>query len=114
MHKKTLALLIGLFLIAPFLISQETSEPIAYISCVEGKVLFQGFEQAELNIPVLERDELTTEKGRVEVDLGNGNFLRLDHDTRVVFAVLEQESILLHIWNGKVYLRINPNRVVGA
>lgn len=111
MHKKTLALLIGLFLIAPFLLSQEISKPIAYISDVEGEVLFQGFEQAEINIPVIQGDELNTEKGRAEVYLGNGNFLRLDHYTRVVFAILEEESVLLHVWKGNIYLRINTGTI---
>jgi len=98
-------------LIAPLLLSQETSKQVAYISDVKEEVLFQGFEQAEINTPVLQGDDLNTKKGRAEVCLGNGNFLRLDHDTRVVFPVLEQESILLHIWNGRVYLRINTGTI---
>ena len=109
--RKTLTLLIGLFLITPFLLSQETSKPIAYISDVEGDVLFQGFEQAELNIPVFQGDDLNAKKGRAEIYLGNGNFLRLDRNTRVVFAVLEQESVLLHVWKGNIYLRINTGTI---
>lgn len=109
MHKKIFTIFVGLFLVsAPIALaaSETTAEPAAYISYLEGNVFFQNFEKATVDMGILQGDELITTKGRIEVYLGNGNFLRLDQNTRVNFIALEEKT-MLGIWSGSVYLRIN-------
>jgi len=109
MHKKIFTIFVGLFLVfAPIVLAapETTAEPAAYISYLEGNVFFQNFEKATVDMAILQGDELITIKGRVEVYLGNGNFLRLDQNTRVNFIALEEKTVL-GIWSGSVYLRIN-------
>lgn len=111
MRSKSLSLLIGLFLIASVtLLAQnklqtDTTE-LGRISSVKGDVFFQDSEKAEINLAVLKRDILSTRKGRIEVDLGQGNYVWLDKKTIVAFTAPQQESILLTIWQGTICLRV--------
>lgn len=108
---------VGLLLAVPFmLLSQDnpqtdTEETAGYISNVEGIVFFQNFEKAELDMAVKQGDELNTEKGRIEVDLGEGNLVRLDQHTRVVFTSLQKEQVTLSIWEGSLYLQLKNQMV---
>lgn len=72
----------GLFLIAPMLFAQN--EPLAKISYLEGVVTL-NLNPAQIDMAISEGDELSTQKGRVEVFLQNG-YLWLNRHTQVVFA----------------------------
>ncbi len=83
MHKKFLSILIGLFLVGSIALAQQTFK----ITYAEGEIYSQG-------------NKLTTEKGRVEIRLGEANFLRLDKNTIITFNPLK-------LWKGSIYIRVN-------
>lgn len=121
MIKKFFVFLIGLFLIAPFILtegihneSKQSQQPQVtetengcFITYIEGAAFFQNFTKAEVDMEILPGDELITRRGRIETYLGNGNFLRMDRNTRVAFVKLGEKATSLGIWNGSVYLAIN-------
>lgn len=119
--KKLMSILIGLILIAPFITAQgirnesnqsqvtENKEVLTdgcVVTYVEGEAFFQSFTKVGVDMEILPGDELITRRGRIEVYLGNGNFLRMDRNTRVVFVKLGEKTMSLGIWNGSVYLAI--------
>ena len=134
MYKKILTLAIGLFLTVSFTLAQgtiddykftlaqgiadygftlaqgeanafETTEPVARINYREGEVYFQKFEKVELNIIIQEGDAInTTANGRVEILLKGRGVVRLDRNTRVVFATLTDQMIVLEAWSGNIYV----------
>ncbi len=111
MRNKLLSLLIGLSLTAIPVLAQDYADSsydqkraiseLAWISYMEGDAKLNA-RMARINARVLEGDELYTQEGRVEVYL-NGDFLRLNHHTKVVFATLQEESILVDVRYGEVY-----------
>jgi len=121
MIKKFFVFLTGLFLVASLSVAQgtvdeqtvseslneasTTAEPVAYINYVEGKALFVDFQEVELNVILQQGDEINTENGRIEVLLKGGGVIRLDYNTRVVFAALTEKSVMLEIWGGNVYVK---------
>ncbi len=117
MNLKSSFVLVVAFLLAPMgLFSQDppqavTEQAPAFISAVEGIASFQNFEKAELHMVVKPGDELNTEKGMVEVDLGNGNWVRLGPHARVVFTDLQKESAVLSLWQGSLYLQLTDQTV---
>jgi hypothetical protein len=113
MNKKLLTFTIGALLLTfPALVlaqSRTQAEPrgtAGFISHTEGEVFLQDSERAELEMVVTQGDELMTRKGRVEVDLGRGNWLRLDEHTRVSLTSLQKNSIKLSVEQGSVYLHL--------
>ena len=118
MNKKLLTFIIGaLFLTFPALVlaqSRTQAEPrgtAGFISLTEGEVFFQNNERAELDMVVTQGDELMTRKGRVEVDLGRGNWLRLDENTRVSLPSLQKNSVKLSVEQGSIYLNLESKTV---
>lgn len=122
MIKKFFVLLIGFFLISFFLpaqgvledtqevkISENILEP-AHITYIEGMVKLNT-ENAEVNLPIISSDELKTEDGRVEVCL-NGNYFRLDKNTHVVFIDFQEDSIMLAVKQGNIYIRAENKIIV--
>lgn len=99
--KVLVALFIGLFFTIPAMLLAQNDSGSARISYIEGSVGL-NLKQAEINMLISERDELSTQKGRVEVYL-DGTCLRLNHYTKVVFANL-QEPMLVDIQYGEVYI----------
>ena len=113
MRNKLLCLLIGLSLISIPLLAQDdaysnyerrsVTSRIARISYIEGDAKLNT-QFVQINTRILEGDELYTQEGRVEVYL-NGDFLRLNHHTKVVFAGLGEESTLVDVRYGEVYIQ---------
>jgi hypothetical protein len=89
----------------------RTIEPAAWITHVEGRVFFQNFEKAEIDMAVKPGDELNTQAGRIEIELGEGNWVRLDHHTRVIFSDIQKDSATLSLWEGSLYLHLNNQAV---
>ncbi len=113
MNKKSLSFVIGaLFLVFPVLLPAQArtqGEPrgtVGFISHTEGEVFFQNNERAEPDMVVTQGDELMTQKGRAEVDLGRGNWLRLDEHTRVSLTSLQKNSVKLSVEQGSIYLHL--------
>lgn len=109
--------MIGLFLIVPFILAQGTqneaipesrinsenfvSESIAYLNYVEGDVFFQG----QNHEAIMQGEGLRSERGKAEVYLGSGNWLRLNQYTRVVFTGLRAGFIQIYVEYGQIYIR---------
>ncbi len=124
MIKKFFVFLIGLILIVPFItaegIRNESKQPqvpakekidSCFIIYAEGEVFFQNFTKAEVNMEVLPGDELITKKGRAEIYLENGSFLRMDRNTRVVFVALGENMVLLGMWEGSIYIQTGNSTI---
>lgn len=89
------------------IVTQKKAEaPGAWINHVEGKVFFQDFEKAEADKAVRPGDELVTQSGRVEIEIGDGNWVRLDRNTRVVFSDIQGSAATLNLWEGRIYLAL--------
>jgi len=111
---RLLTVLLAVALLAPVLAAQNTVvmkekavTPAAWINFVEGKVFFQDFEKVERDKAVNPGDEINTQNGRVEIELGEGNWVRLDHNTRVVFNDIQKNAATLSVWEGSLYLNLN-------
>ncbi|MCX6558971.1 MAG: hypothetical protein NTZ26_00520 [Candidatus Aminicenantes bacterium] len=84
------------------------------MSYVQGDVYVQrtqdlGYEQGQVNLVVVQGDKLGTKAGRLEVQLGLRNYLRLDNETQVEMAGLpaaDGQPTKIHILGGGIYLRV--------
>jgi len=84
------------------------------MSYVRGDVYVQrggdlGYEQGEVNLVVVAGDKIGTRAGRLELQLGGRNYLRLDNDTVVEIAALpggDSAPTKIHVLAGSVYVRI--------
>jgi hypothetical protein len=91
--------------------ASDRVEAAAWITHVEGRAFFQNFEKAEADMAVKPGDELNTQKGRVEIEVGQGNWIRLDYNTRVVFTDIQKDSATLSLWEGSLYLHLKDQAV---
>ena len=69
----------------------------------------EGSEEATVNLPVFENDQVGTTDGRLEIYLGRSNYLRLDNDTRLQLEKvpeLRKTTLTLKIESGALYLDI--------
>jgi hypothetical protein len=67
---------------------EYTNESFIRLNYVIGNAYIQkaadlGYEGAVQNMPLIEGDRLGTLEGRVELYLENGNYLRLNHETKI-------------------------------
>lgn len=93
---------------------QYTNSSFARLNYVSGKAYLQraadlGYEEAVVNMPISEGDRLGTTDGRAEVYLGKGNYVRLDHNTKIDFLNLpkkDYELVRIKVWAGNVYFRV--------
>jgi len=84
------------------------------LSYVRGDVYVQraqdlGYEQGELNLVLIEGDKIGSRDGRVEVQLGRGNYLRLDNDTLVELVALprrDDDPSKFHLLSGRIFVRV--------
>lgn len=113
--------IIGLFIAFIFCLSplnaQEskyTNYSFARLSYITGNTYIQraadlGYEEGVVNMPISEGDRLGTTEGRAEIYLGKGNYVRLDHNTKIDFLKLpdkRNDLIQIQIWLGNVYFRV--------
>lgn len=120
--KKLGAFTAAILMVSPFALRAQTAaegggyydRSFARMSYVRGDVSVQrsadqGFEQGEVNLPLVQGDKLGTKDGRTEVHLGKSNYLRLDADTQLDFNRMPQrdgEPVSLHLLAGRAYLRV--------
>jgi hypothetical protein len=117
--KKLTSLLAAVIVSVPLGLAaqDETFYPYSYarLSYVNGDVYVQraddlGYEKGEINLALVQGDKMGTERGMAEVHFGRRNYLRLDENTRVEFAVLPREGeefIKIHLLEGRAYLRVS-------
>ena len=117
--KKLLMMAMAMAIIFPFLAFGDSegyySGSYARISYVKGDVYIQrgqdlGYEQGEVNLVVVKGDKMGTKNGRVEIQLGRRNYLRLDQYTQIDVVNLpanDADPTKLHLLSGSIYLRIN-------
>lgn len=94
--------------------AQYYADSYARLSFVRGDVFVQrtsdlGYEKGEVNLALVQGDKLGTRDGQAEIALGRRNYLRLDTDTQVEFALMpRQEGDLLKVslLAGSAYLRV--------
>lgn len=95
--------------------TKYTNESVGRVSFLEGKAFIQraadiGYEEAVVNDPVAEGDRLGTAEGRMEIQFGRRNYLRLDSDTKLDVMNLpkkDNDLIRFRVWSGHVYFAIN-------
>ncbi len=93
---------------------EYTNDSFARLSFLTGNVYIQraaelGVDEAEVNIPITEGDRLGTTDGRAEIYLGNGNYIRLDKETKIDIMNLPKKGYELtrvRVWDGNVYFHV--------
>ena len=116
--KKSLGVLICIFFLFCLFSAEEistTNRSVARLSSLEGDVFLQrasamDFENAVLNMPVIEGDRLGTTNGRAELHITRGKYIRLNHNTKIDILELPSDSsdiAQIRIWAGNCYLRVN-------
>jgi hypothetical protein len=94
--------------------TQYTNDSFARLSYVKGDIYVQratdlGYEEGVVNMPISEGDRMGTADGRAEIYLGNGNYVRLDNETKIDFLTLPKkasELIRIQVWTGNIYFRV--------
>ncbi len=84
------------------------------MSYVQGDVYVQraqdlGYEKGEINLVVVQGDKIGSRAGRLEIQLGRRNYLRLDNDTQVDLINLpgrDGDPTKLHVLAGSIFLRV--------
>jgi hypothetical protein len=116
--KRLWGILTGLAVVFPFLaFGQSTTyydRSYTRMSYVQGDVFVQraqdqGYEKGEINLVVVQGDKIGSRAGRLEIQLGRRNYLRLDNDTQVDLVNLpgrDGDPTKLHVLAGSVYLRV--------
>ncbi len=117
--RKTIIFFVCLGFFIPFLISSELDDYYRYsfarISYVNGDVFVKrvddlGYEEAQVNLPIVEEESIGSREGYGEVHFGKNNYLRIDRYTQVEFPVLPargNDLVKIHLISGSIYLRIN-------
>ena len=115
--RKTTGILIAILFFFSISNAEEThytNNSFARLSYVKGNIYIQrstdlGYEEGVVNMPVSEGDRMGTTDGRAEIYLGNGNYVRLDNETKIDFLTLpkiESELIRIRVWTGNIYFRV--------
>jgi hypothetical protein len=94
--------------------TQYTNDSFARLSYVKGDIYVQrstdlGYEEGVVNMPISEGDRMGTTDGRAEIYLGNGNYVRLDNETKLDLLTLPDktsELIRIRVWTGHIYFRV--------
>ncbi|MFP4082159.1 MAG: DUF6600 domain-containing protein [Candidatus Aminicenantes bacterium] len=116
--RKTVGLAVGLAFLFSSLYAEEinyTDYSFARLSYITGKTYIQraaelSYEEGVANMPIAEGDRLGTTEGRAEIYLGKGNYVRLDHNTKIDFLKLPDKGndlTQIQIWSGNIYSRID-------
>ena len=119
--KKTLVILAALAIVTPLVaLAQDSSGSSGYysgsftrLSYVQGNVYVQrgsdSYEQGEVNYVLVEGDKIGTKDGRVEIQLGRRNYLRLNDNSQVDFIGLPHQTgdvTKVNVLSGSVFVRI--------
>ncbi|MFC2168506.1 DUF6600 domain-containing protein [Acidobacteriota bacterium] len=117
--KKILSFLVFLLCCVSLAVASEDTEyysdSYARLSYVNGDVFIQragdnGFEEGDVNLPMIKGDKIGTREGRAEIHFGKKNYLRIDRQTQLDLVELPElgsDVIQLHLLSGDIFLRIN-------
>ena len=86
----------------------------ARLSFITGDTYIQratdlAYEEGVVNMPIAEGDRLGTTDGRAEIYLSQGNYLRLDKNTKIDFLSLpkhDSDLIQIRVWAGNIYFSL--------
>ena len=116
MKRIAVATVIFLFVFAALYAQEEkyADESVARLSHITGNTYIQkasdlGYEEGVVNMPLTEGDRVGTTDGRAEIFLGQGNYIRLDYNTKIDFERLPKQGDRLfqfQVWSGNIYLSI--------
>ncbi len=117
--KKIISFLVFLVFCISLSMASEDTEYYSYsyarLSYVNGDVFIQragdnGFEEGDVNLPIVEGDKIGSREGRAEIHFGKKNYLRIDRQTQLDLIELPEQGsdvIQLHLLSGDIFLRIN-------
>lgn len=117
--KKIISFLVFLVFCVSLSMASEDTEYYSYsyarLSYVNGDVFIQragdnGFEEGDVNLPIVEGDKIGSREGRAEIHFGKKNYLRIDRQTQLDLIELPKQGsdvIQLHLLSGDIFLRIN-------
>lgn len=117
--KKIISFLVFLVFCVSLSMASEDTEYYRYsyarLSYVNGDVFIQragdnGFEEGDVNLPIVEGDKIGSREGRAEIHFGKKNYLRIDRQTQLDLIELPKQGsdvIQLHLLSGDIFLRIN-------
>src|SRR5215471_14357660 len=121
MQRFAALLALSLFLFGTTAVAADTDPParVGRINLLEGGVAFRNnatgeTQPAELNWPITDQAALATGHGsRAEVQIGSST-VRLDADSELEFAVLDDERVHLRLIEGTVAVRVqNRDQLTG-
>ena len=85
----------------------------ARVSFMDGRAAYESagdvdWSEVTLNLPLVSGDRIVGHPdSRIEVELGEGNFVRISGETDVFFTDLSRKKTLLKIHQGDLILRVN-------
>ncbi|MGD9589069.1 MAG: DUF6600 domain-containing protein [Pyrinomonadaceae bacterium] len=90
----------------------EVKARVSRISILEGEAKIKragaaDWEQAVLNLPIVEGDEIVTESGaRMEIQLNTFSYVRISESSAVGFTGLQDGAVALSVSQGSVIVRL--------
>ena len=85
----------------------------ARVSFMDGRAAYESsgdvdWNEVTLNLPLVSGDRIMAHpESRIEVELGDGNFIRISGETDVLFPELSQKKTILKIHRGDLILRVD-------
>ena len=87
----------------------------ARVSFMDGRAAYESsgdvdWNEVTLNLPLVSGDRIVAHPdSRIEVELGDGNFVRISGETDIFFTELSRKKTLLKIHQGDLILRVNDS-----
>ena len=84
----------------------------ARVSFMDGRAAYEtsgdvDWNELTLNLPLVSGDRIIAQPdSRIEVELGDGNFVRISGETDVLFPELSQKKSILKLHEGDLILRV--------
>ena len=110
MKQRTMCIAVAFMLLFPVL-SHAFENGYARISMIEGETLVRTGESSDwlpaaVNTPLYEGDSIwSPDGGRVEIQLQNGSYIRLNDRTSIDIVALDRDFQQLHLGMGHIYVR---------
>ena len=92
----------------------------ARVSFMDGRAAYESsgdvdWSEVTLNLPLVSGDRIVAHPdSRIEVELGDGNFVRISGETDVFFTELSQKENILKIHQGDLIVRVNKGGRIHA
>ncbi len=92
----------------------------ARVSFMDGRAAYESsgdvdWSEVTLNLPLVSGDRIVAHPdSRIEVELGDGNFVRISGETDVFFTELSQKENILKVHQGDLIVRVNKGGRIHA